>query len=318
MRYFRLISIDNTQILDSKGREVALPDFSGRRIADTHAHLDMLENPVEALVRSALAGVGLIATLVNVNEDFENTQTHLGIWQRQAQSFLDHYSQQQMLNSEREGIPTSTKEAITFTVPEVVIIAGTHPHEASSFTKESEQKIRELLDDPRAVGIGEVGLDFFYDHSPRDVQRKVCEQQLKMAIEMNKPACLHIRDAHDEAVEILEETGVPEAGIILHCYNRGPEILEKFSKFNPYVSFAGPLTFKKADEVRESALLVSEGRILTETDCPFMAPEPLRGQKCEPAFVAFTAARLAQVKGMSLPELADLSYSNARRCLGLS
>lgn len=313
-----MTSIEHTQIFDSKGREVALPDFCGRRIADTHAHLDMLENPVQALVRASIAGVGLIATLVNVNEDFENAQANIESWQRQAQSILDQYSQEYVLSSEREKTQTSTQEALTFTVPELVIIAGAHPHEASTYTKDSEQKIRDLLDDPRTVGIGEVGLDFFYDHSPRDVQRKVYEQQLSLAIELNKPVCLHIRDAHDEAVDILRVVGIPEAGIILHCYNRGPEILEKFCEFNPYVSFAGPLTFKKAEDVRESALLVNDGRILTETDCPFMAPEPLRGQKCEPAFVAFTAERLAQVKGLNLSELADLSYSNARRCLGLN
>lgn len=286
-------------ICDSKKREVVMPDFGDALIVDTHAHLDMLEDPVLALARAARSGVGLIATLINVDENFYNTQKNLESWKEQAAELL-------------------AEAGFEAKLPEVLFIAGTHPHEASSYSADSEARIRLLLSDPRCVGIGEVGLDFFYNHSPQEQQVKVFESQLALAIETNTPVCLHIRDAHDEAREILRNVGRPEAGIILHCFNLGPEVLEKFLEFDPYVSFAGPLTFKKAEEVRESAKLVPLDRLLTETDCPFMAPEPLRGQKCEPAYTAFTAARLAEVRDMKLEDLASQTLANAKRCFGLS
>lgn len=293
-----MINDFDIELRDSKKRAAELPNWGASRIADTHAHLDMLEDPIAALVRAARAGLGLIVTLVNVDENFDNTRLNLENWRSTARDICDEL-----------GIENP--------VPEVRIIAGTHPHEAASFSKNSEARMRELLSDPRAVGIGEVGLDFYYDHSPRDVQRRVFAAQMGIAAELNLPVCLHLREAHEEAVTILRSVELPQAGIILHCFNLGPEVLELFTEFDPYVSFAGPLTFKKAEEVRASAALVAADRLLTETDCPFMTPEPLRGQKCEPAHVSFTAARLAEVRGLSLPELADLSFANARRIFKL-
>ena len=122
---------------------------------------------------------------------------------------------------------------------------------------------------------------------------------------------MHLREAHDDGAAILEECGVPQAGCILHCFNLGPDVAERFLTMGCHVSFAGPVTFKKAEEVREGARIVPVGRLLTETDCPFMAPEPFRGRTCEPALVAFTAARTAEAREESAAEFAAHSYHAA-------
>jgi len=143
------------------------------------------------------------------------------------------------------------------------------------------------------------------------VQRVAFEAQLRLAHEFELPAVVHLREAHDDGLRILRSVGVPAAGCILHCYNLGPDLLGRFLELGCTVSFAGPISFKKSTDVREAAALVPVGRVLAETDCPFMAPEPFRGRVNEPAFTVYTAAAIAGARGESLPEFAAHAWEAA-------
>ena len=182
-------------------------------------------------------------------------------------------------------------------MPRVRIATGCHPHNAKHYDDALEATLRERLADPRVAAVGEIGLDFHYDFSPRDDQRRAFRRQLQVAKECGLPVILHVREAHDEALVIMREEGWPEAGTLLHCFNLDWGTLEPWVEAGCYVAFGGPLTFKKADETREAATQVPLNRLLTETDAPYMTPEPLRGMMCGPEHVVFTAERLAEVCG---------------------
>jgi TatD DNase family protein len=281
---------------DSKGREVPTPDFGGP-VADTHAHLDMLEDPALAIANAARANVRFIATVADPSEDASRTFDTLPEWFEAARQLLDGMG------------------LIETPLPKVRVIVGVHPHNAKEFQAEVEGELRRLAGHAMTSAIGEIGLDYFYDYSPREVQRDVFRRQLQIAHELKLPAVIHLREAHDDGETILREVGVPPAGCILHCYNLGPELLHRFLELGCMVSFAGPATFKKAEDVREAAATVPAQRILTETDCPFMTPEPFRGRKNEPAFTVFTAARLAETRGDDRHDFAAAAYANAIRVL---
>jgi len=282
---------------DGKGRAVAAPDFGGAAIADTHAHLDMLDDPALALARAALAGVAFIATVADVTEDAWRTYDELPSW----------------LANARELLTAGGYAGVR--LPHVRVVLGAHPHNARLWDAEAEAEFRRLVADPLTCAVGEVGLDYHYDHSPREVQRARFADHLSLAHEHGLPAVVHLREAHDDGLAILKEVGAPTAGFILHCFNLAPEVMHPFVELGCHVSFAGPATFKKAEEVRAAAREVPAGRILTETDCPFMAPEPFRGQTNEPALVVFTAARLASARGEALSVFAEHAYAAALELL---
>lgn len=192
-------------------------------------------------------------------------------------------------------------------MPRVRITAGVHPHNARLYTDEVEAKLRELLADPRVSALGEIGLDYHYDLSPREAQRDVFRRQIRLAKETGLPISLHIREAHDEALAILREEGFPEAGTLLHCCSLGPEEIQPWIDEGCYIAFGGAITFNNGDDAREGAKLVPLDRLLTETDSPYMAPVPLRGTTCQPDQVAFTMAKLAEVRGCdNLGKIASL------------
>jgi TatD DNase family protein len=278
---------------DSKGRSVATPTFGESSIADTHAHLDMLDDPGLALARAALAGVGFIATVADVTEDAWRTYEELPSWHANAVELLRHAG--------HAGV----------TPPRVRVVLGAHPHNARLWDSSALAEFRRLAADPLTCAVGELGLDYHYDHSPRDVQRDAMHAHLALAHEFELPAVVHLREAHSDGLAILAEHGIPHAGCILHCFNLAPEEMSPFLELGCHVSFAGPATFKKAEEVLDSARAVPVGRILTETDCPFMAPEPFRGRTNEPALVAFTAARLAVAREEDPEMFAALTFSTA-------
>ena len=182
-------------------------------------------------------------------------------------------------------------------MPRVRIATGCHPHNAKHYDDALEAVLRERLADPRTAAVGEIGLDSHYDFSPRDDQRSAFRRQLRVAKECGLPVILHVREAHDEALAIMRDEGFPEAGTLLHCFNLDWDVLEPWVEAGCYVAFGGPLTFKKGDDTREAAARVPADRLLTETDAPYMTPEPLRGTVCGPEHVIFTAARLAEVRG---------------------
>ncbi|MEG2025612.1 MAG: TatD family hydrolase [Gordonibacter sp.] len=182
-------------------------------------------------------------------------------------------------------------------MPRIRLAVGCHPHNAKHYDDALEATLRERLADQRVGALGEIGLDFHYDFSPREAQREAFRRQLRVAKECGLPVILHVREAHDEALALLQDEGFPEAGVLLHCYNLDAGTLEPWVEAGCFVAFGGPLTFKKADEVRDAASRVPLDRLLTETDAPYMTPEPMRGINCGPEHVIFTAERLAEVRG---------------------
>ncbi|MDR1014321.1 MAG: TatD family hydrolase [Coriobacteriales bacterium] len=278
----------------AKGREVAPPALDVP-VADTHAHLDMLHHPALALARCAASGVDFVVTVVDPTEDPGYTYRGLGEWEHEARGLLDGWG-------------------VRAPVPHVRVIVGCHPHNASKFTREVEQRLIACAGSPHTAGIGEIGLDYHYDLSPRAVQREAFKRQIALANEMVLPVALHLREAHDDGLAILQEEGMPVAGTLLHCFNLGFEVLAPFLKLGCHVAYGGPLTFKKCDEVRDAARRTPLERIVTETDAPFMAPEPLRGTVCGPEDTVFTAARLAEAFGLEGREATKMLtrvYENA-------
>lgn len=268
----------------------ALPDL-GAPSVDAHAHLAMLDDPVAAIVRASRAGIALIATVVDLTEGPEVTLDGLAGWLEQAAARLS-----------AEG----------YEVPEVKVIAGWHPHNAAGGNDALLERLRALTADPLVVGLGELGLDYHYDHSPRNDQRKWFRRHLALAHETGLPVEIHLREAHDEGVSILRDVGIPEAGCIIHCFTEGPDLAERFLELGCHISFAGPVTFKKAEALREAARIVPLDRLLVETDCPFLAPHPYRGRPNEPAFAVLNAAAIAEVKGVTPADIAHAALSNAR------
>jgi TatD DNase family protein len=268
-----------------------LPDL-GAPSVDAHAHLDMLDDPVAALVRAARAGIALVATVVDLTEEPERTLDGLDGWLTGAAAELAP-----------EGLAP----------PEVRLIVGWHPHNATRGDDALLTRLRELAAGPRVGALGELGLDFHYDHSPRDVQRAWFRSQLTLAHEVGLPVEIHLREAHAEGADLLAELGTPAAGCVIHCFTEGPATAERFLELGCHISFAGPVTFAKAEQVRDAARIVPLDRLLVETDCPFLAPHPYRGRPNEPALAVLNAAAVAEAKGIGSAEVATAALDNARR-----
>lgn len=267
----------------------------GALTADTHAHLDMLDDPAGALERAAMAGVAFVVTVVDATEAPRGTFDGLQSWLDEVDARFEEWG------------------VADVSAPDVRIILGVHPHNAKDYSPDVERLMLELSADDRIVGIGEIGLDFHYDHSPRDVQLAVFRAQLAAAHRCDLPAIVHLREAHAEGLEIIRDLGVPPRGLVIHCFTGDEELLGEFVELGAYISFAGPVTFKSAEPIRAAAAAVPLDRLLVETDCPFMAPEPHRGKTNEPAWTVFTAERIAAVREMPTAELAQATYDNARR-----
>ena len=193
----------------------------------------------------------------------------------------------------------------------VVAAGGFHPHEASRFRESNLDELREMYQKGRIRAIGEIGLDFYYDHSPRDVQREVCIRQMELAWELKAPVAYHIRDAHQEMLEIMKGMKARLTGGIIHCFSGSAEIAKEYLKLGYYISFAGPLTFKKAPRLQEAVKLVPKDRLLIETDSPYMAPEPVRGRRNEPANVRYVGLKMAELRGEEPEEVAAFTTENA-------
>ena len=193
---------------------------------------------------------------------------------------------------------------------------GVHPHDAIEYDDEFENRLVNLAkSNPKIIAWGEIGLDFYYDHSPRDVQSEVFRRQIRVGKELNLPIIIHSRNADDETVEIIEQECSYEGfrGGIMHCFGGTPQMALKLMPLGFMISFAGNVTFKKADNLRDSAKVVQLERLLIETDCPYLAPVPHRGRRNEPAFVAETAKFLAEFYGIEAEELASKTTANFKR-----
>ncbi len=193
----------------------------------------------------------------------------------------------------------------------VYAVVGIHPHEAGE--EHDLEYVRALLAHPKAVAVGEIGLDHYRDYAPRDAQRQLFERQLELAAALGKPVVIHTRAADEETASTLAGFG---GTVVMHCFS-SPHLLPTALDRGYYVSFAGNVTYKNATDLRLAATQVPPDRLLAETDCPYLAPQPVRGRKNEPAYVMHTLAELARVRGVDQAELEAQIERNASACFGL-
>ena len=242
---------------------------------DTHAHLDACAEPADVLIdRARAAGVTRIVCVGTQPASWRET---LAIAER------------------NEG---------------VFAALGIHPHEAADG---DVAELREALVHPKAVAVGETGLDYYRDYAPRDVQRRLFEAQLGLAAELGKPVVIHTRAAESETASALAGF---DGTVVMHCFSSAP-LLEPALEHGWYVSFAGNVTYKNAHDLRAAAYAVPSERLLAETDSPYLAPEPRRGRPNEPANVVHTIAALAHARNEDAEEVARQIDANAARCFGL-
>lgn len=189
---------------------------------------------------------------------------------------------------------------------------GVHPHSASEVTEETLDKFREMAKEEKVVAIGEIGLDYYYDNSPRDLQRKWFREQLKLAKELDLPVIIHSRDATQETFDIIKEAQDGSLRGVLHCFSGSVEVAMEYIKLGFYISIGGPVTFKNARVVKEVAEAVPLDKLLIETDCPYLTPEPYRGKRNEPMFVKYVAQKIAEIKDINFEELAKATNKNTK------
>lgn len=194
----------------------------------------------------------------------------------------------------------------------VYAAVGVHPHEAKDAPPDYLAQLEALMTQEKAVALGEIGLDYYYDLSPRETQRRVLAEQVALAAERDWPTIYHIRDAHGEMVDFFRAQKRLPPGLI-HCFSGSVEIAREYVRMGFFISFAGPLTFKKAPHLWEAAMNVPLDRLMVETDSPYLAPEPLRGRRNEPANVVWVLRRLAELRGLPEEEMARVTTENARR-----
>jgi TatD DNase family protein len=210
------------------------------------------------------------------------------------------------------GQAASEVQAVAEREPDVWFTAGIHPHDAAARSDAEVALVTAAMAHPRCVALGEIGLDFFYENSPREAQAALFRELLAVADAARKPAMLHIRDAHDEALAILRETPRAVPGVV-HCFTADWAAAEKYLALGFYLSIPGIVTFKTAAALVEAVQKMPRDRVIVETDSPFLAPVPMRGKKNEPAFVHYTGAKIAELWGVSVEEVAAVTSANAAR-----
>jgi TatD DNase family protein len=256
-------------------------------LIDSHCHLDPVylpEGPEDVLVRAEAAGVGAFIC-IGVGRD---------------------------LGAARAAVALADERANVFAT------VGVHPHDAATTSEADLDVIARLARHPRVVAVGEVGLDHHYEHSPRDVQERMFRRMIGLAREVRKPLVIHTRSAPAETLAVLEEERAREVGGIIHCFSEDRAFAQRAMAIDFDLSFSGILTFKNAEAIREAARFAPMDRILVETDSPFLAPAPMRGKKCEPAYIVHTAKYLAEIRGESPDVVARATTANVVRRLALA
>ena len=303
-------------------RAVEAPVFA-RPVADTHAHLRMFDDPAFELARCAVLGVGFICLMNDPCEAGTEVFENLATWQADAARFAaelqETLTQTDAAADVSQGDAPSSHDAEATLLPDVRIAVGVHPHNAHFYDDVTENLLKQLLADPRVSALGEIGLDYHYDFSTREEQQFAFRRQLQIAREAGLPVILHVREAYDEVLEILHEEGFPTTETLLHCCSLDEEGLRPWIDAGSYIAYGGSLTFKKADDVRAAVPLVPRDRLLTETDSPYMTPEPMRGVACTPAHVLFNVQKLCEALGCESDEersvLLEQLMANARALL---
>jgi TatD DNase family protein len=262
----------------------ALP--AGQTVIDSHCHLDMDEFDADraaVLVRAAGASVSTMVTIGAGGSLAANDR---------AIALADAH-------------------------PQIYATVGVHPHEAAVVTDAVLATIRALATHPKVVAIGETGLDYYYDNSPRPQQRAAFAQFIQLARDIGRPIVVHLRDADSDALAIMAAEGARDAGGVIHCFSGDAASARAFLDLGFHISFSGIVTFKTADALREAARCVPLDRLMVETDAPFLAPIPHRGRRNEPALVVQTAAVLAEVRGEPLDVVAENTRRNTERLFGI-
>lgn len=254
-------------------------------LVDSHAHLDLLARegvPVaQALDRARDAGVEQIVTIgIDV------------VSSREAVALAERYEQ-------------------------VYATVGVHPHNAACYESHVESELRAYAAHPKVVAVGEIGLDYYRDRTPRDRQRHTFRQQLDLAVAVGLPVVIHCRDASEGLLRILTEHRQLPRAVLLHCFSGDELLATKMVEIGCHISLAGPVTFKNAEKAARVAQSVPPGRLLIETDCPYLAPHPYRGRTNEPALLPLVAARIAELRGTDIEHVAHATTANARRFFGL-
>ncbi|MEW8974433.1 MAG: TatD family hydrolase [Tissierellaceae bacterium] len=189
---------------------------------------------------------------------------------------------------------------------------GVHPHSASEMTENTLDELRDMAKEDKVIAIGEIGLDYYYDNSPRDIQRKWFREQLELAKELDLPVIIHSRDATKETYDIIKEAQDGTLRGVLHCFSGSVEVAMEYIKLGFYISIGGTVTFKNSRVVREVAQAVPLDKFLVETDCPYLTPEPYRGKRNEPMFVKYAAEKIAEIRGISFEELSKATNKNTK------
>lgn len=195
---------------------------------------------------------------------------------------------------------------------------GWHPVDAIDCTEEDLQWIEELASHPKVVALGEMGLDYHWDKSPKDVQKRVFKEQIALAKKLSMPIIIHNREATEDVLGILEEENAKEVGGIMHCYSDSTEYVDRILAMDFHISLGGPVTFKNAKSPKEVAKVVPLDRLLIETDAPYLAPHPHRGKRNEPALVTLVAEEIAELKAISYDQLAKQTTANAKKLYGIN
>ncbi|MDR1196524.1 MAG: TatD family hydrolase [Endomicrobium sp.] len=192
----------------------------------------------------------------------------------------------------------------------IYVSYGIHPHEAEKASEKDFEKLDELLRDEKTVAIGEIGLDYHYDFSPRKIQREIFLKQLDMAVKHNKTLIIHCRSAYEELITILKNYKSYPKGVI-HCFSGTPEQAKIYVEMGFMLGIDGPVTYRKSDKLRQVAAETDISKLLIETDCPYLAPQKFRGQRNEPAYIVETLSKIAEIKNISYEEAAKITYQNA-------
>lgn len=198
----------------------------------------------------------------------------------------------------------------------VYAAVGIHPHDAQGAMDSDYEQLAAWCRLPKVVAIGEIGLDYYYDLSPREVQQRVFMRQIDVAKQLNKPIIIHDRDAHGDVLAIVKREAKGVTGVF-HCFSGSLEMAQEVIKLGFYVSFAGPVTYAKDGKLKQVAAHIPLDRLLVETDCPYLTPQPFRGRRNEPAHVRFTAEEVARVRGMEFAELAAAATANTKRLFSI-
>ncbi len=254
-------------------------------LVDTHAHLELepLFDRCEQVVANA-ASAGVVA-IVTVGIDLEDVKRALNVTER---------------------------------FPHVYACVGFHPHNAKEAASSGLSQMELYAKHPKVVGYGEIGLDFFRNNSPRDIQIRIFEEQLSLAKSLGKPVVIHLRDAYREGLDILERSAPYPAGGVIHCFSGTQADADRTVALGFHLSIPGTVTYKKNDALRSIVQNSPKERILLETDCPFLSPEPLRGKDNEPANIVYTAKKVAEILGITYEALCELTTANAQRFFGFA